>query len=421
MTGGIKQWLEGLGLAKYVDVFVENEARLSDLPHFTEDDLKELGLPLGPRKRILSAIQSISRDAAAEPDTSEKTTAAHAERRQLTVMFVDLVGSTELSQSLDPEDLQEVMRRYQDAVAGTVTRYEGHVAKYLGDGVLAYFGWPQAHEDQAERAARAGLEAIEAVRRIELSDASILDSRVGIATGQVVIGDIVGDRSAQSEAVVGETPNLAARLQGVALPGQAVIGAQTRQLIGGAFELDDLGTHDLKGFVEPVAAWRVVAERSAESRFASTHTDDGSVFVGREDELQLLTRRWSQAADGEGQVVLISGEPGIGKSRLCESFVSSLGDAPAARLRYQCAALHTKSAYYPFIQQVIRAADLRAGDTPTAALEKMRALTAETQHDPAAAADTLATMMSIPVESEEPAIDASPTELKQRIFDLLFT
>ncbi len=204
---------------------------------------------------------------------------------------------------------------------------------------------------------------------------------MGIATGQVVIGDIVGDRSAQSEAVVGETPNLAARLQGVALPGQVVIGAQTRQLIGGAFELDNLGALDLKGFAEPVAAWRVVAERSAESRFASTHAHDGSVFVGREDELQLLARRWSQAAEGEGQVVLISGEPGIGKSRLCESFVTSLGDAPAARLRYQCEPLHTKSAYHPFIQQVIRAANLRVGDTPTAALDKLRALFAESQND----------------------------------------
>jgi tetratricopeptide (TPR) repeat protein len=265
------------------------------------------------------------------------------------------------------------------------------------------------------------LEAIQAVRRVAVDEGRMLDSRVGIATGQVVIGDIIGDQSAQSDAVVGETPNLAARLQGLAAPGEAVVGGQTRQLIAGAFDLEELGAQSLKGFADPVETWRVVAERSAESRFASGHAGHDSVFVGREDELQLLNRRWQQAAQGVGQVVLISGEPGIGKSRLCESFIGSLGDAPSARLRYQCAPLHNRSAYYPFIQQISRAAGLRVGDPPAAALGKLTALFDETQGAPAALANTLAQMMSLPVETEEASVVASPVELKQRIFDLLIT
>ena len=415
MADGITGWLDGLDLAKYAALFVDNEVGLSDLPHITDDDLKELGLPLGPRKRIAAAIAALG-----EAPAPEAVSSSQAERRLLTVVFCDLVGSTELSRALDPEDLRDVMRRYQDAVAGTITRYEGHVAKYLGDGVLAYFGWPQAHEDQANRAVRAGLESIQAVRNITLEDGASLDSRVGIATGQVVIGDIVGDSSSQSEAVVGETPNLAARLQGVAAPGQVVIGAQTAQLIGSAFELDDLGSQSLKGFAEPVAAWQVIGERLAESRFASTHSQDDGVFVGREDEQQQLTRRWELAAGGDGQVVLISGEPGIGKSRICENFLQSLDNASVVLLRYQCAPLHTKSAYYPFVQGLMRAADLKVGDTPEAALDKLQAVFSQIEDGPGEIDSTLAAMMSIPLQSADAEIERSPQERKQEIFDLLF-
>ncbi len=257
MADDIASWLEELGLGKYANMFAENEITVDALPHLTQDDLKELGLPMGPRKIIAAAIA----DLAAPTSLSEKTgldkssgRPAEAERRQLTVMFCDLVGSTALSQRLDPEDLREVMRRYQDTVAGVVVRFEGHVAKFLGDGVLAFFGWPRAYEDQAERAVRSGLAAIDAVADLKTEDDQTLEARVGIATGQVVIGDIVGEAATEKDAVAGETPNLAARLQAVASPGQVVIGSTTRLLIGETFKLKNLGARQLKGFAAPIGA-----------------------------------------------------------------------------------------------------------------------------------------------------------------------
>ncbi len=247
-------WLAELGFAQYAEAFAENGVESSLLPKLTNEDLKDLGVTrLADRKTILETIETMGSEAPAEdsvPPTDqsgETRLESDAERRQLTVMFVDMVGSTALSAELDPEDLREVMRRYQDAVAGAVTRYGGYVAKYLGDGVLAYFGWPQAHEDQAERAVRAGLDAVAAVGALNLDGGMELQARVGIATGHVVVGDLVGEAGRDAEAVSGETPNLAARLQGMAEPGQVVIGATTRRLIGEAFELEDLGSQELTG------------------------------------------------------------------------------------------------------------------------------------------------------------------------------
>jgi class 3 adenylate cyclase len=317
MGRDISEWLEALGLGKYVEVFAENEIDCEALPHLTEDDLKEIGVALGARRKLLAAIARLEDKIGPRPDSEisgDRLGATEAERRQLTVMFCDLVGSTELSHKLDPEDLREVMRRYQDAVAGAITRYEGYVAKFLGDGVLAYFGWPQAHEDQAERAVRAGLDAVAEVARLTLDNNVALQARVGIATGQVVIGDIVGEAATEADAVAGETPNLAARLQGLAMPGQVMIGATTRLLIGETFDFTDLGVQELKGFAEPVAAWHVVGESAAESRFEAAHPGALTQLVGREHELGLLRRAWEQGRTGIGQVVLVSGEPGIGKS-----------------------------------------------------------------------------------------------------------
>ncbi len=228
MAGDVSEWLEGLGLGRYADAFGENEIDLDALPYITEDDLKDIGVALGARRKMLAAIAELepaTEQSSEDGVAGDRPSGVEAERRQLTVMFCDLVGSTELSRRLDPEDLREVMRRYQDAVAGAVTRYEGYVAKFLGDGVLAYFGWPRAHEDQAERAVRTGLDAVAAVVKLKLDNNVALQARVGIATGRVVVGDLVGEVSAEAEAVAGETPNLAARLQGVAAPGQVVIGA----------------------------------------------------------------------------------------------------------------------------------------------------------------------------------------------------
>ncbi len=253
MAEDIAQWLDSLGLGQYAQAFADNGIDIEALPHLQDDDFERLGVLLGHMRRLQAAIENLSADDLLNQAVSPllqkpELRTAEAERRQLTVMFCDLVGSTALSRQLDPEDLRDVMRRYQDAVAGAVTRYGGHVAKYLGDGVLVYFGWPQAHEDQAERAVRAGLDAVEAVSDVQVADKRALEARIGIATGQVVVGDLVGKIGRDAEAVSGETPNLAARLQGVAEPGQVVIGEATHHLVGQTFALDDLGTHELKGF-----------------------------------------------------------------------------------------------------------------------------------------------------------------------------
>ena len=251
-----------------------------------------------------------------------------AERRQLTVLFCDLVGSTELSARLDPEDLREVIGKYQDACAEVIERFEGHVARFLGDGALAYFGWPRAHEHAAERAVRAGLALVEVIAQLEPG----MQARVGVATGSVVVGDLIGRKSADLNSVIGETPNLAARLQMLAEPGTVVIGEATRRLVGGLFELDDLGSQRLKGFAEPLAVWRVASESRADGRFEAMHAAGLTPLVGRDQELRLLLRRWELAKGGEGQGVLLSGEPGIGKSRLVRELRGGLGEDLHLRL-----------------------------------------------------------------------------------------
>ena len=300
MSHAIDHWLKGLGLSRYSGLFAENEIGLDVLPELTEADLKDLGIPLGDRKRLLKAIASLT--ASPEIDeTSAAPTAAkdQAERRQLTVMFCDLVGSTAISRALDPEDYRGVMRSYQEACAGVVGRYEGHVAKFLGDGVLAYFGYPRAHEDDAERSVRAGLEIVKAVAQLEPRPELSLEVRVGIATGLVVVGDMLGEGVSEEGAVSGETPNLAARLQVVAAPGTVVVSEATRRLAGGHFEFEDLRRHELKGFSESVAAARVTSERKVQSRFEAAHGAGLTALVGREPEISLLMERWRQAKEGE--------------------------------------------------------------------------------------------------------------------------
>ncbi|MHA1571353.1 MAG: AAA family ATPase, partial [Alphaproteobacteria bacterium] len=344
----------------------------------------------------------------AEPQTAE------AERRQLTVMFCDLVGSTALSQNLDPEDLRDVMRNYQDAVVGAVSRFGGHVAKYLGDGVLAYFGWPQAHEDQANHAVRAGLDAVSAVARLTLDNGQPLAARIGIATGRVVVGDLVGKTGRDTEAVTGQTPNLAARLQGLAEPDQVVIGANTRRLIGTAFELEDFGKHDLKGFAEPVSVWRVVGEDTGESRFEAMRGSTLAPLIGREHELGLLLERWDLAKGGEGQVVELSGEAGIGKSRIVRTLLETLAEKPHFRLRYQCSPHHTNSAYYPIISRIERAARFTSVDDTDARLDKLEELLRMSGQDTGAAAPWFAALLSLPGEKRYGKLDLTPQQRRER-------
>ena len=361
-------WLRSLGLEEYEAAFRDNKINERVLPSLTTEDLKELGvIALGHRRILLDAIAALRADARGKAPSVDAVTPSsalsaqpedRAERRQVTVMFSDLVGSTALSTRMDPEDLREVISAYQKCVAETVGRFGGFVAKYMGDGVLIYFGYPQAHEDDAERAVRAGVELVAAVGGLKTHEP--LQTRVGIATGLVVVGDLIGSGASQEQAIVGETPNLAARLQGVAEPDRVVIAESTRKLVGSLFELDDLGAQDIKGIATPVRAWAALRPASIESRFDALHTTGLTELVGREEELELLLRRWSKANTGEGQVVLLSGEPGIGKSRLTAALLERLATEPHTRLRNFCSPQHTESALYPTIGQIERAAGFSA-------------------------------------------------------------
>jgi predicted ATPase/class 3 adenylate cyclase len=345
----------------------------------------------------------------AEPPAA--ATAATAERRQLTVMFCDLVGSTELSSRLDPEDLREVIAAYHRAVAEIVAGFDGFVAKYMGDGVLVYFGYPRAHEDDAERAVRAGLGVIDAVGRLDVKSVE-LQVRIGIATGLVVVGDLIGEGSAQEQSVVGETPNLAARLQALAEPGAVVIAAGTRQLVGNLFEYRDLGAVEVKGIAAPVSAWRVLRPSVVASRFEALRGSALTRLVGRDEEIDLLLRRWTRAKAGDGQVVLVSGEPGIGKSRITAALEERLHAEPYLRLRYFCSPYYQDSALFPFIDQLGRASGFARDDPPAAKLEKLEALLAR-----AAAPDQdvafLADLMSLPASERRPLPNLSPQRKKE--------
>ena len=415
----IADWLERLGLSEYAQRFAENGIDISVLRYLTDQDLKDIGVLLGHRRKMLAAIAALAGAPAATgppPAAVEPKPHDSAERRQVTVMFSDLVGSTALAASMDPEDLGEVVSAYQKCVAETVRRFGGFVAKYLGDGVLVYFGYPQAHEDDAERSVRAGLELVAAVARLPTRVS--LQARVGIATGLVVVGDLIGSGEAQERGIVGETPNLAARLQGIAQPNRVVIAEGTRKLLGNLFELQDPGPLDLKGVAGPLRAWAVLRAGFAESHFEAMHAAGLTALVGREEECELLLRRWAKAKNSEGQVVLLSGEGGIGKSRLIAALLERLAAEPHARLRHFCSPQHTDSAFHPIIGQLERAAGLTHDDTLQAKLDKldaMRARAAIRVED----AVPFAELLSLPNDGRYPALEPDPQQRRQRALELL--
>jgi class 3 adenylate cyclase len=337
----------------------------------------------------------------------------NAERRQLTVMFCDLVGSTPLSARYDPEDLREILGAYHRRVADTVSQFAGFVAKYMGDGVLIYFGYPEAHEDDAERAVRAGLAVIGAVSGLDTPEP--LNVRLGISSGLVVVGDLVGEGAAQERGVVGETPNLAARLQALATPGTLVIAESTRRQIGGLFELEDLGPQPLAGFAEPQRAWRVLGESGVVSRFEALRSGV-TPLVGRDEELDLLMRRWQQAKVGEGRVVLVSGEPGIGKSRLTAELGGHIASEPHTRLRYFCSPHHQDSALYPFITHLERAAGFARDDTVEEKLSKFGGLVASGGRT-ADEIELLAELLSLPSSAAD--LNFSLQRKREMLFEAL--
>ena len=334
-------------------------------------------------------------------------------------MFSDLVGSTALSAKLDPEDMREVIRAYQDACSGAVARYDGFVAKFMGDGVLAYFGFPRAHEEDAERAVRAGLDIAAIVAKLETRANEKLEVRIGIATGIVVVGDLVGQGSAQEQAVVGETPNLAARLQGLAEPGSVVIAESTRRLLGGTFELTPLGPQTLKGLDAPVLGWAVLREAENLSRFEASRSQGMTPFVGREHEVALLLERWREASEGEGQVALITGEAGIGKSRVLTALSERIGDEPHVRVRYQCSPHHVNDAFYPITSQIWHAARFVSGEPAAARLDKLEAMIARSGLEEKGIAPLVAALLSIPDEGRYPALEMAPAEQKERTITAL--
>ena len=414
----IDGWLRGIGLEQYAQTFRDNAIDADVLRDLTDEHLRELGLPLGVRLKLLRAVAALSasEQTPASPEVTPPAARTDAERRQVTVMFSDLVGSTALSARMDPEDLRDVITAYQKSVAETVQRFGGFVAKYMGDGVLIYFGYPQAHEDDAERSVRAGLELIAAVSALKSSVP--MQTRVGIATGLVVVGDLIGLGEAQERGIVGETPNLAARLQGIAEPNTVVIAESTRKLLGNLFELEDLGPKDLKGLARPVRAWTALRASSAEGRFEAMQTSGPTALVGREEELELLLQRWSKAKTGEGQVVLLSGEAGIGKSRLTAALMENIAAEPHTRLRYFCSPQYTDSAFYPIISQMERAAGFAHHDTPQAKLDKFDVLLAQTSTSKQDAA-LFAEMVSLPNDGRYPALDLAPEQRRQRTLEAL--
>ncbi|MEQ9638954.1 MAG: adenylate/guanylate cyclase domain-containing protein [Alphaproteobacteria bacterium] len=419
MALDIVEWLDGLGLSDYAEAFVANDIDEGVLADLTADDLKDIGVAsVGHRRRLLSAIEKLSApqpaSITAPPEAPVAVTAStrtDAERRQLTVMFVDLVGSTELSGRLDPEDLRALMQRYQATVADVIRANHGYLANWLGDGAITYFGWPNAGEDQALQAVRAGLDAVAAVGRMPLApgSAEMLAARVGIATGQVVVGELEDGSVGPERTVTGETPNLAARLQGLAAPGGVVIGRTTRALVGAAFEVESLGPQELKGFNAPVEAWAVRAAHESESRFEAPG-GRLTAFTGRAHEVGLLLDRWSQARAGEGQVVLVSGEPGIGKSRIVRAFRDRIDADQYRQVLYQCSPYHVNSALYPAIRQLEFAGGFATGATAEARLDRLEGLLRQATPDVAEVVPLIAALLSIPFEARYGVLEIEPQQ-----------
>ena len=432
MAIDVASWLQQLGLAQYEPAFRDNEVDGDVLPDLTADDLIAIGVTaVGHRRKLLRAIAALGAAAPAPAPTATPASAptpvpapAQAERRQLTVMFCDLVGSTALSTGMDPEDLRDVIASYQNRCSAAIRRYDGFVAKYMGDGILVYFGYPRAHEDEAERSVRAGLDIVNAMAELNAAvprpPGVELAVRIGIATGPVIVGDQIGEGTASETAVVGETPNLAARLQALAQPNHIFVSSATRAMLGDQFELEDLGAYELKGFPEPAPVWRVLSARDVESRFAATRTGSTAPLVGRQEEMGLLLRAWDGSCHGRGQVVLIQGEAGVGKSRLVEG----LREATARDhiwVAMRCSPFHTASAFHPIIEHLKRVFGWEPEDTARQHLAKLEAGFAGFKALPLSESVRLfADLMSVPVpEDRYPRLSMTAQQRRDATLDAI--
>lgn len=409
----IAAWLEKNGLSKYAGAFDEHEIEIGDLTELTDQDLVTIGLPLGPRRRFMKAVRAGAQDGH-HPQNTALGPAIVAERRQLTVMFIDLVGSTEIAQRVDPEDLAEVLRLFKETCAASVAAFDGHIASYYGDGIMVFFGFPHAHEDDPERAVRAGLRIIKEIPDIRTH--AKLNVRIGIATGLVVVGDLRGEKMFEDGTAMGETPNLAARLQAMADPGTLIIAPSTHQLAGDAFEYVMRGAFKLKGFAKEVEAWQVTGTRETVSRFMALDDVLLKPLVGRAAEYETLNKKWKLASGGQGQVVLVSGEPGIGKSRLVEELRQNTSGVSHTQIRYQCSPYHFASAFYPVIRQFESAAGLRPGDTSETKLEKISSALGEPTNDVLKLA---ASLLSVPFEDRLGPLDLTPQQIMDQTLGML--
>ncbi|MCZ6666543.1 MAG: AAA family ATPase, partial [Gammaproteobacteria bacterium] len=418
----LAQWLEDHDLGHYAQTFSENGIRLDVVAELTDSDLKELGVNLGDRKRLLRAISDVRGDTPAgvspEPAVPDPLPSGTVDRRQLTVMFCDMVGSTALSTRLDAEDYRELIRDYQDACTKVIQEYGGFVAKYMGDGLDAYFGYPSGHENDAERSVLAALDIVEAIKFLDraTTNASVA-VRIGIATGPVVVGDIIGESASQEATVTGEMPNLAARLQEIAEPNSVVVEPGTYRLVGLLFDWRDMGPRSLKGFSQHIHVRAVHSVRRSDSRFDALHAGALPAFVGREDELDILSRRWDQIKNGEGQVVLFSGEPGIGKSRLVREFQERIANTDHTMLQWQCSPFHTSSALYPLIDGIERIAEFSSRDTDQDKLRKLENWLEIGGYLLDESMPLYASLLSIPTGDEYPSLDIDAKQQRELLLN----
>jgi class 3 adenylate cyclase/predicted ATPase len=408
----LKDWLEGIGLGLYGELFTRHRIDLDVVSDLTESDLAELGLPLGDRRRLQRAISSLADAGSAE---APPRMVVGAERRQLTVMFCDMVGSTSLSEQFDPEDVRDVIAAYRETCVSVVESYEGFVARYIGDGILVYFGYPAAHEDDAERAVRAGLDIVQSISKSTEAHGILTDApavRIGIATGLVVVGDLIGKGTEEHDSAVGETPNVAARLQALAPPNGVVIAASTQSLLQAKFDYQDLGGHALKGLSEPVRAWLVIRTSRIESRFAATIGSRLTPLVNRDAEIALLLTRWHEAKERDGQVVLLSGEPGIGKSRIVQELRERIAGEAHGRISFQCSPYCTSTPLYPFVEQLKFVVGVDREAPSTMSLARLEASIAATTGEPARVTPLLAALLSIPTDDQYDPLTLSPQQQK---------
>jgi class 3 adenylate cyclase/predicted ATPase len=426
-TPDLAEWLARLGLGQYAETFAQNNIEYDVLPDLTENDLRRLGVAsLGHRKKLLRAIEALTavhrHTGTATPASNVAATASspaqhrEAEFRQITVMFSDLVGSTQLSEKLDPEDLQKLIDAYRGECSTAIKRYGGEVARYFGDGVMAFFGWPYAHEDDAARAVHAALEIVAGITKIPGPVA--LTCRVGLCSGPVVVGEIGGSGTWSMDAV-GETPNIAARLQTLAATNTVVVSESTRRLLPAAFDFQDLGPKELKGVTEPVQVYCVVSAKNTTSRFDAAHTASLTPLIGRSSELSLLVDRWQKVKEGDGQVIFLSGIPGVGKSRLLHELKSHIGQEPHVLLHHQGSPYHNQSAFFPVIEQIEQAAQLAAREADLDKLAKLRAYlprTAEASIEPVL---LIAKLLSIPLDGHSEFSGLTPQQIKNRTISTL--